>query len=71
MGPIIGAVFYETIDAMANAYFGAAGGWDVMILGFSVVAIVMTEPRGLCFMVLRAWQTLPSLFVGRLSASDR
>jgi branched-chain amino acid transport system permease protein len=68
-GPIVGAIFYETIDAVANAYFGAAGGWDVMILGFSVVAIVMTEPRGLCFMVVRGWQALPSFFVRRLSAS--
>lgn len=48
VGPIVGAVFYETIDAGANAFLGAAGGWDVMILGFSVVALVMTEPRGLC-----------------------
>lgn len=51
-GPIVGAMFYETIDAGANAAFGAAGGWDVMILGFAVVAIVMTEPRGLCEMAL-------------------
>jgi len=59
IGPIIGAVFYETIDAVANAYFGAAGGWDVMILGLSVVAIVMTDPRGLCFMAERLWQAIP------------
>ena len=57
LGPIVGAVFYETIDAMANAYLGAAGGWDVMILGFSVVAIVMTDPRGLCAMAQSLWQT--------------
>ncbi len=71
IGPVVGAIFYETVDAMANAYFGAAAGWDVMILGFAVVAIVMTEPRGLCFMVLRAWQALPPVFVGRLSTSDQ
>lgn len=56
IGPIVGAIFYETIDAVANAYLGAAGGWDVMILGFSVVAIVMTDPRGLCAMALSLWQ---------------
>jgi branched-chain amino acid transport system permease protein len=55
IGPIIGAIFYETIDAVANAYLGAAGGWDVMILGFSVVAIVMTDPRGLCAMAQSLW----------------
>jgi branched-chain amino acid transport system permease protein len=71
IGPIVGAIFYETIDAVANAYFGAAGGWDVMILGFSVVAIVMTEPRGLCFMVARGWQALPPFFLRRLSASKQ
>ena len=59
IGPIVGAIFYETVDAVANAYFGAAGGWDVMILGFSVVAIVMTDPRGLCFMVERVWHAIP------------
>ncbi len=53
VGPIVGAMFYEAIDAAANAAFGAAGGWDVMILGFSVVAIVLTEPRGLCEMAVR------------------
>lgn len=56
IGPIVGAIFYETIDAVANAYLGAAGGWDVMILGFSVVAIVMTDPRGLCAMAQSLWQ---------------
>lgn len=56
VGPIIGAIFYETIDAGANALLGAAGGWDVMILGFSVVAVVMTDPRGLCAMAQRLWQ---------------
>jgi branched-chain amino acid transport system permease protein len=56
IGPIVGAIFYETIDAVANAYLGAAGGWDVMILGFSGVAIVMTDPRGLCAMALSLWQ---------------
>ena len=50
IGPIVGAMFYEAIDATANAAFGAAGGWDVMILGFSVVALVLTEPCGLCAM---------------------
>jgi branched-chain amino acid transport system permease protein len=53
VGPIVGAIFYEALDAAANAAFGAAGGWDVMILGFSVVAIVLTEPRGLCEMAVR------------------
>jgi branched-chain amino acid transport system permease protein len=53
IGPIVGAVFYETIDAAANAAFGAAGGWDVMILGFSVVVLVLTEPQGLCALALR------------------
>jgi branched-chain amino acid transport system permease protein len=53
VGPIVGAIFYEAIDAGANAFLGAAGGWDVMILGFSVVALVMTEPRGLCAMAER------------------
>lgn len=52
-GPVVGAIFYEAIDAGANAAFGAAGGWDVLILGFSVVALVMTEPRGLC--EIAAW----------------
>ena len=56
VGPIVGAIFYESVDAAANAYFGAAGGWDVMILGFSVVAIVMTNPRGLCAMAQSLWQ---------------
>ena len=68
VGPIIGAVFYETIDAVANAYFGAAGGWDVMIFGFSVVAIVMTDPRGLCFMAERLWQAIPRRF--RFASGD-
>ncbi len=70
IGPIVGAIFYETIDATANAYFGAAGGWDVMILGFSVVAIVMTDPRGLCFMAYRLWQMLSSRSAERLAARD-
>jgi branched-chain amino acid transport system permease protein len=58
IGPIVGAIFYETIDVAANAAFGAAGGWDVMILGFAVVAMVMTEPRGLCELTLRLWRVL-------------
>ncbi len=58
IGPIVGAIFYESIDAVANAYLGAAGGWDVMILGFSVVAIVMTDPRGLCAMTQSLWQAM-------------
>jgi len=58
IGPIVGAMFYETIDVAANAVFGAAGGWDVMILGFAVVAMVMTEPRGLCELTLRLWRVL-------------
>ena len=70
VGPIIGAIFYETIDAVANAYFGAAGGWDVMILGFSVVAIVMTDPRGLCFLVQRLWQAAPRRSKGRFAAGS-
>jgi branched-chain amino acid transport system permease protein len=53
IGPIVGAVFYEAIDATANAAFGAAGGWDVMILGFAVVLLVLIEPHGLCALVLR------------------
>ena len=65
IGPIVGAIFYETVDAVANAYFGAAGGWDVMILGFSVVAIVMTDPRGLCFMAERLWQAIFSRLLAR------
>jgi branched-chain amino acid transport system permease protein len=52
-GPILGAAFYELIDVVANAHFGDVGGWDVMVLGFSVVVIVMTEPRGLCELALR------------------
>lgn len=55
IGPIVGAIFYESIDAVANAWLGAAGGWDVMILGFSVVAIVLTDPRGLCAMAESLW----------------
>jgi len=58
VGPIVGAIFYQTIDAAANAMFGAAGGWDVMILGFSVVAIVMTDPRGLCAMAQHVWNAV-------------
>ena len=53
IGPIVGAVFYEAIDATANAAFGAAGGWDVMILGFAVVLLVLIEPHGLCALALR------------------
>ena len=68
IGPIIGAIFYETIDAMANAYLGAAGGWDVMILGFSVVAIVMTDPRGLCAMAESLWRLARRRTGGRLEA---
>lgn len=56
LGPVIGAIFYESIDAGANAAFGAAGGWDVMILGFAVVALVMTEPRGICALAERGAQ---------------
>ena len=70
VGPIIGAIFYETIDAVANAYFGAAGGWDVMILGFSVVAIVMTDPRGLCFVAQRLWQAAARRSKGRFAAGS-
>jgi branched-chain amino acid transport system permease protein len=70
VGPIIGAIFYETIDAVANAYFGAVGGWDVMILGFSVVAIVMTDPRGICFMAERLWQAATHQFTRRFAAGD-
>lgn len=65
IGPIVGAIFYETVDAVANAYLGAAGGWDVMILGFSVVAIVMTDPRGLCFIAERLWQAASFRFLAR------
>ena len=53
IGPIIGAIFYEAIDVAANATFGASGGWDVMLLGFAVVVMVMTEPRGLCELTIR------------------
>jgi branched-chain amino acid transport system permease protein len=53
IGPIIGAIFYEAIDTAANATFGASGGWDVMLLGFAVVVLVMTEPRGLCELAIR------------------
>ena len=56
VGPILGAVFYELIDVTANASFGASGGWDTMVLGFSVVLLVMTEPRGLCELFVRLWQ---------------
>ena len=70
VGPIIGAIFYETIDAGANAFFGAAGGWDVMILGFSVVAIVMTDPRGLCSMAQSLWQAARRRSKGRSSAEE-
>lgn len=70
VGPIIGAIFYETVDAVANAYFGAVGGWDVMILGFSVVAIVMTDPRGLCFMAQRLWQLATRGSKGALAAGS-
>jgi hypothetical protein len=55
---------------VANAYFGAAGGWDVMILGFSVVAIVMTDPRGLCFLVQRLWQAVSRRSKGRFAAGN-
>ena len=69
VGPIVGAIFYETIDAVANAYMGAAGGWDVMILGFSVVAIVMTDPRGLCFMAEKSlWQATRRVSTARSAA---
>ncbi len=69
VGPIVGAIFYETIDAVANAYMGAAGGWDVMILGFSVVAIVMTDPRGLCFMAEKSlWQAARRVSSARSAA---
>ena len=53
-GPIVGAIFFELVDASANAFLGAAGGWDAMILGFAVVAVVMLEPRGLLALGLRA-----------------
>ena len=65
VGPIIGAICYEGLDAAANAAFGAAGGWDVMILGFAVVAIVLTEPRGLCEMAVR----LARATVGRMRSA--
>ncbi len=65
IGPIMGAIFYEAIDAAANAALGAAGGWDVMILGFSVVAIVLTEPHGLCEMAVR----LSRAVVGRVQGA--
>jgi len=52
-GPIIGAIFYEVTDVAANAAFGASGGWSTMILGFSVVLLVLTEPRGACELVAR------------------
>jgi branched-chain amino acid transport system permease protein len=58
IGPIVGAIFYETIDVTANATFGAAGGWDVTILGFVVVVMVMTEPKGLCALALRLLRIL-------------
>jgi branched-chain amino acid transport system permease protein len=70
VGPIVGAIFYETTDAVANAYLGAAGGWDVMILGFSVVAIVMTDPRGLCFMGEHLWRAVRRQSAGRSAAGD-
>lgn len=54
IGPIAGAIFYELIDVSANAFAGASGGWDTMILGFAVVAVVMLEPRGLVALALRA-----------------
>lgn len=56
VGPILGAIFYEAIDVSANAFLGASGGWDTMILGFSVVLLVMTEPRGLCELAVRLAQ---------------
>ena len=68
IGPIVGAIFYESIDAVANAWLGAAGGWDVMILGFSVVAIVMTDPRGLCAMAESLWHMARRRTGARLEA---
>ena len=53
VGPIVGAIFFELVDASANAFLGAAGGWDALILGFAVVAVVMLEPRGLIALVRR------------------
>lgn len=47
VGPIVGAAFFEIVDASANAFAGASGGWDALILGGAVVAVVMLEPRGL------------------------
>lgn len=70
VGPIVGAIFYESIDAVANAYLGAAGGWDVMILGFSVVAIVMTDPRGLCAMAESLWHAARRRPAARLQAEN-
>lgn len=58
VGPILGAIFYETIDVTANAMVGAAGGWNTMVLGLSVVILVMTEPRGLCELAVQFWQKI-------------
>jgi branched-chain amino acid transport system permease protein len=60
-GPIIGAAFFELVDVWANARFGAAGGWSTMILGFSVVLLVLTEPRGLCELAVKTLRYATSL----------
>ena len=62
LGPLVGAIFFELIDTGANALVGASGGWDMMVLGFAVVAAVMIEPRGLCAMAVRGWEALRCAF---------